>query len=299
MNHSAAGSNRPPRAEPASAPIVVRRPKLDLANRRVPGAPPIDRYWWGGDPFRTHFMNALSSTFPFGEAFFVRSVRHYADRVEDPALTARIRDFAAQEGQHSHLHDDHVTLLTRQGYGVLERRNRILDRVVRWHNRRTPRFSLAMTAAIEHLTALLARQVLREDADWLDDMEPRMRALWRWHALEEAEHKSVAFDVARAAELPHALMVFTMVIATLDLANEVCQRIAYCLWKDGRLFEGRTWSRGLRFLFGRGGFLRGLGAQYRAWFRRDFHPDEIDDSDRIARSSARIELELGRLAIGR
>lgn len=261
----------------ASPPLVVRRPRITLDVAPTAGADPIPRHWWGADPFRTHFLNALSSTFPFGEAFFVRSVNYYADRVEDPALRERIRAFAGQEGQHSRLHDEHVTILDRQGYAALERRNRFFDRIVRWHNRRTPRFALAMTAAIEHLTAILARQLLGRRAALADDMDPRMRALWRWHALEEAEHKSVAFDVMDAVEVPRWLRVSAMAIATFDLANEVTTRVAYMLWKDGRLFEGRTWRGGLRFLFGSGGFLRGAGADYAAWYRAGFHPDDVDD----------------------
>ena len=83
-----------PVADAASArPIPVRRPKIDLLD---PLAGPIPRHWWGGDPFKSHFLNALSSTFPFGEAFFVRSVRYYADRIDDPALVADIRAFAGR-----------------------------------------------------------------------------------------------------------------------------------------------------------------------------------------------------------
>ena len=277
-------------------PIVVRHPRLELGNRSTSERPPIDRYWWGGDPFQTHFLNALSSTFPFGEAFFVRSVRHYTDRLDDPDLAKEIRAFAAQEGQHSRLHDDHVELLLAQGYTALETRNRLFDRIVRWHNRRTPAFALAVTASLEHLTALLARQVLDEEVDWTRTMDPRMRSLWRWHALEESEHKAVAFDTYRAMDLPYGLLVFAMVLSTFDLAIETFQRMLYMFWKDGRLFDGAAWRRGWRFLFGRGGFLRGLGADYRAWFRRDFHPDQIDDRATIERLGPIVDAEIAEWA---
>ncbi|MCR9094582.1 MAG: metal-dependent hydrolase [bacterium] len=285
-----------PRASTIRPPIVVRQPRLELGNRSTSERPPIDRYWWGGDPFQTHFLNALSSTFPFGEAFFVRSVRHYADRLDDPDLAKEIRAFAAQEGQHSRLHDDHVELLLAQGYTALETRNRFFDRIVRWHNRRTPAFALAVTASLEHLTALLARQVLDEEADWTRTMDPRMRSLWRWHALEESEHKAVAFDTYRAMDLPYGLLVFAMVLSTFDLAIETFQRMLYMFWKDGRLFDGAAWRRGGRFLFGRGGFLRGLGADYRAWFRRDFHPDQIDDRATIERLGPIVDAEIAEWA---
>lgn len=273
-------------------PIVIRRPRLDLGNRATSEAPPIERYWWDGEPFQTHFLNALSSTFPFGEAFFVRSVRHYADLLDDPRLAKEVRDFAAQEGQHSRIHDDHVALLLAQGYAALETRNRFFDRIVRWHNRRTPAFSLAVTASLEHLTALLARRVLDEEADGTATMEPRMQVLWRWHALEESEHKAVAFDTYRAVELSYGLRVAAMVFSTFDLAIETFQRMLYLLWKDGRLFDAGVWSRGARFLFARGGFLRGLGADYRAWFRRDFQPDQIDDRATIERLAPIVDGEI-------
>ena len=277
-------------------PIVVRNPRLDLGKDAPSDSDAIPRYWWGGEIFQTHFLNALSSTFPFGEAFFVRAVRHYANQLDDPVLAREVRDFAAQEGQHSRLHDDHVALLLDQGYTALETRNRVFDRIVRWHNRRTPAFALAVTASLEHLTALLARQVLDDEVDRIGSMDPRMKTLWRWHALEESEHKAVAFDTYRAMNLPYWLLVVSMLFSTFDLALETFQRMTYMFWKDGRLFDANAWMRGWRFLFGRGGFLRGLGSDYRAWFRRDFHPDQLDDRPTIARVAPIVEAELAELA---
>ena len=48
------------------------------------------RYWFANDPFRTQFFNALFTTFPPGENFFVRSVVHYRDRIRDPLLLKQI-----------------------------------------------------------------------------------------------------------------------------------------------------------------------------------------------------------------
>jgi predicted metal-dependent hydrolase len=273
--------------------IVVRRPAIDLDAPSPDDGHEIPRDWWGGDPFRTHFLNALSSTFPFGEAFFVRSVRRYADRVGDPALRRAIRDFAAQEGQHSRLHDDHLALLVRQGHRGLLTRNRIVDRLLRWHNRRTPRLSLAATAAFEHLTAILARQLLVDASGWAADMDPVMATLWRWHALEEAEHKAVAFDVMEAVQVPRWMRIVVMALSTPIFAVEVLDRMIYMLWRDGRLFDAGLWARGFRFLLGKGGFLRGSGPAYRAWYRADFHPDHFDDRALIARMADDLAPQLG------
>jgi len=265
--------------------IQVRRPTGTLS-RDMP------RHWNGGNAFATHFLNALSSTFPFGEAFFVRSVLHYRDRIEDPVLRERIRDFAGQEGQHSRVHADHVEMLTEQGYPGLEMRNRFADRITRWHNRRLPVISLAMTAALEHMTALLARQILNDPERRTGKMHPEMSRLWRWHALEEAEHKSVAYDVLMEVSSSYWLRVFVMISNTIGLSIEILDRMIYMLWKDGLLFRARTWSGGWRFLFGEAGFLRGMGPDYRSWFRPTFHPNEIDDRALIERHAPRIDSEI-------
>lgn len=273
--------------------IPVRRPALALfASSGLPADGGLPRHWHGGDPFATHFFDALSSTFPFGEAFFVRSVLYYRDRIEDPELLAQIREFAGQEGQHSRLHDGHLELLLAEGYRMLAFRNRFLDRMLRFHNRHTPKLSLALTAALEHLTAILARQVLLDSARRTAAMDPAIAPLWRWHALEESEHKAVAYDVLAKVAPSHALRVVAMVINTFFLSFETLLRTSYMLWKDGLLLDGRTWSQGGRFLFGERGLLRGTGAAYRAWYRSDFHPDEVDDSELIAHHAPLVAREI-------
>ena len=264
-----------------TAAIEVRRPALDIS-------PDVPRHWYGGDPFATHYLDALSSVFPDGEAFFVRSVQRYRDRIDDPGLKKAIQGFAGQEGQHSHQHDRHLDLLAGHGYAALERMNRAGDTIMRIINRRLPRFALASTAALEHLTALLARRILENGSQFTAAMDPRMGALWRWHALEEAEHKTVAFDVLQRVAPSYPLRAFALVVNTLGLFAEMLVRTSYMLWKDGELARGANWRGGVRFLFGREGLLRGLGRDYRAWFRRDFHPSQIDDTALIEAGRARL-----------
>ena len=265
--------------------IPIRRPTGSLS-REMP------RHWNGDNAFATHFLNALSSTFPFGEAFFVRSVLHYREQIEEPELQERIRGFAGQEGQHSRVHADHVDMLIGQGYSGIEMRNRFAERIVRWQNRRLPIHSLAMTAALEHMTALLARQILRDPELRTGDMHPEMARLWRWHALEEAEHKSVAFDVLMEVSPSYWLRVFVMITSTIGLSIETFDRIVYMLWKDGLLFRASIWSSGWRYLFGEAGFLRGMGADYRAWFRSSFHPDDIDDRRLIEKHAPQVDADI-------
>jgi len=256
---------------PTSNALQVRRPTFSLA-------PDLPLYWNGGDPFATHFLNSLSSVFPDGEAFFVRSVQHFRDRVDEPNLLRAIQGFAGQEAQHSQQHCRHVELLVAQGYTALVRLNRMADKGMRFGNRHWPKLSLASTAATEHLTALLARRILSRGSEFTAAMDPRMAALWRWHSVEEAEHKAVAYDVLLKVAPSRALRSFALLLNTVGLFVEMLARTFYMLAKDGVLLRRATLSSGWRFLLGRSGLLRGHGRDYIAWFRRGFHPNQIDDT---------------------
>ena len=245
-------------AAPAETTLQVRRPSLDLSED-------LPKYWFRGEPFATHVFNALSSVFPEGEAYFVRSVQRYQSEIEEPALRKAIRAFAGQEGQHSHQHDRHVQLLLAQGYSSLAWRNELMRRVTNWSIRHVPKPALAGTAALEHLTALLARQLLSRPERFAEGMDPRMAPLWQWHALEEAEHKAVAYDVLQKVAPGYGLRAFSLAMNTVGLFVEVMDRVVYMLWKDGLLFRRQVWADGLRFLFGSEGMMRGLGRDY--WLR--------------------------------
>ena len=41
------------------------------------------RWWLNGTPYETALFNALSATFPKGEAYFVESIRAFRDAADD------------------------------------------------------------------------------------------------------------------------------------------------------------------------------------------------------------------------
>ncbi len=236
------------------------------------------QHWFAGCAFETHFFNALSSTFPEGERFFIQSVRRYTGAVTDPALAAQVASFSAQEGQHSREHDHHMTLLTAQGYTWLNNLNNLARNVLRWFVRHLPRFSLALTTAIEHVTAIVAHQLLSRPELWLDRMSPDMRLLWHWHAVEEAEHKSVAFDVYQASGGGYTLRLMAMGQVMFGFMLEIFVRHTYMLAKDGALFDLNGWRRGITFLWGKNGFIRRVARHFWAFGKADFHPWQHDNS---------------------
>lgn len=241
------------------------------------------RYWFDNHPFITFFFNSLITTFPAGENFFVRSVAHYRDHITDPRLQAQINGFIAQEGNHAQAHDDHVDLLDRQGFKSIKFENRLIDATLRWMNKRMPKFALATTVALEHFTAMLAHLGFERADLMTDKMDPEFAQLLRWHAAEEIEHKGVAFDVYQDVDGSYARRVAAMIVATVSLVFLVPLRVIPQLWKDGYLFSARQWREGLSFLYGREGLFVLPLRHYLQFYRRDFHPWDIQDYEMVER----------------
>ena len=145
----------------------------------------------GGDPTATAFYNALSATFPKGEAFFVEAVRAFRDGTP-PKLAQEIRAFTTQEVMHSREHVAFNKRALEAGYDLSG-----LEARVEWRlsitRDRPPIVNLAATMCLEHFTAILAHQLLKNPKH-LDKADAESAALWRWHAIEEIEHKGVAYD---------------------------------------------------------------------------------------------------------
>ena len=160
-------------------------------DRRFGRGSKTDRWWNGGDPVATALYNALSATFPKGEAFFVESVRKFRDDAP-PKLAAEIKAFTTQEVMHSREHVAFNKRAHEAGYDLTPLENRV-DWRLNMVRERPPIASLAATMALEHFTAILAHELLR-DPRHLGSCDPESAAMWRWHAIEEIEHKGVAYD---------------------------------------------------------------------------------------------------------
>jgi hypothetical protein len=246
-------------------PIVPRR--VDLG---FPAAVPRH---WAGDPVFTRISDALSLLFPAGEQFFIRSVNLYKDQIVDEELRAQVRGFSYQEAQHSTAHAAYNRMLEDQGLGIgwversLERRLAIAKRFF------PEVFQLAFTATAEHLTATMAEGLLASMKDRFADADPRMRALYYWHAVEEVEHKAVAWDVyERVAHGSYGRRMVAQIWVTLMVVINVSLAAGYMLYRDGLLFDWRTWRKSLPLLWGRHGFFTRMVRPYLRGFRPDFHP---------------------------
>lgn len=237
----------------------------------------LGRDWFDNHPFKTAWFNAMSITFPLGEKFFIDSVRHYAGRIEDPKLQAEIRGFCGQEGFHRREHDRYNQTLCRlRGYDLAYLEGRLENNIARARKFLSPLEQLAVTAALEHITAIMAEQALSPDAPMVEAVDPAMQALWDWHAAEEMEHKSVAFDVYRAVGGTEKLRRRALRRATFFLFVDVLGGVVHMLRRDRKLWRPGLWIDGWKFLFGQAGILRQVWPAYKEYFREGFHPWQRD-----------------------
>lgn len=255
-------------------------PRRDVDFALEPSA--IRRDWCHGDPFMTTFLNALSLLFPEGERFFVESVKQHKDHVTTPELAAAVKGFIGQEAMHGKEHRAFNELLVAHGFAEaprVEQRLRGFLKLVR--KVLSPKSQLAVTCALEHFTAMLAEQLLTTPR-MREELDPEVRGLWLWHALEESEHKAVAFDVYRAAGGGYVRRVAIMLLTTAVFFAAQTLVHARLMATRGILFRPWTWLRGLGHMFVSPGHFTRLVPAYLSYFRPRFHPDDRDTRQLLA-----------------
>ena len=259
----------------------------------------VPKRWFGESIAATQVANGVNLLFPAGERFFVRAVRHYLPQIEDAELAARVRGFFGQEGRHAQAHEKFFETLKDQGYDI--------DAILvpyealaygKIEKATSPALRLAVTVALEHFTAILAEDAL--SSGMLAHAHPALRQLLEWHAVEELEHKSVAFDVLAAVHPSYTLRVTGLAVATLVLGGFWLQATRALLAQDGmtlrdcardmkalrKAAENDGDSRVLRPIFSRV-FLRGITE----YLRPGFHPDDRDHSRYVSETLARLTAE--------
>jgi predicted metal-dependent hydrolase len=233
--------------------------------------------WFDDHPFKTAWFNAMSITFPLGEKFFIDSVRYYADEIYDPKLQEEISGFCGQEGFHRREHERYNNALCQaRGYDLDYLEGRIEKNIKLTYKWMNPLQRLASTAALEHLTAIMAESALSPGAPMIEGADPLMRKLWDWHAAEEMEHKAVAFDVYRAVGGSERMRKQALREATVFLIWDVILGVIHMLRHDRKMWSWKLWSEGWKFLFFKGGILRRIWPAYRDYYRQGFHPWQRD-----------------------
>ena len=246
------------------------------------------RLWHGGRVEATAIYNALSSTFPKGEAYFVESVRRFREGTP-PRLAEEIKAFTTQEAIHSREHDAFNRRASEAGYDLTKLEERVEYRLS-FSRQRPPIVALCATMALEHFTAILAHQLLKNPSH-LDGADAEAADLWRWHACEEIEHKGVAYDTWLHATRDWPRFKRWQVKAKVMLfvtRNFLVDRTAGSLelMRQDGVTGLRAWSKLLWYLWVYPGMFRKIAGAWGKFFLPGFHPWNEDDRDLLRRYEA-------------
>ena len=251
---------------------------------------PHPRWWMGNDPIATAFYNGLSALFPLGERFFMDSVKSFR-HATDGKLKDQVADFLFQEAMHTREHVVFNKMATDAGYDIKKLENRA-GAILGYARKKRAIYQLAATAALEHFTAMLAHAVLADPRHFAGAPE-EARQMWEWHAMEEIEHKAVAFDTYMAALkkwpgfVRWALRSIVMFVATILFIYAVIANTRDLFKEDG-INTGKSWRRLFGFLFFEPGLLRKVMKSYFSYYRPGFHPWEEDDRALLAKAEATL-----------
>jgi predicted metal-dependent hydrolase len=261
--------------------VPTRRLSFEQSLQEVPKHFAAD-----GDLITSHIAASLSAVFPDGEDFFVRTVRNVRDQIVDPALKRQVAGFIGQEAVHGREHRGLNNRLAELGYPT-KRVERITRIGLRTRERLLPdKANLAATAALEHFTATLAELILSNE---------EVQAMFLWHALEESEHKAVAFDVYKAVGGTERTRVFTMNLITFGFLAGMTVQVVVSLAFDPATYRGRNLWRSLKRLRRSPILDRALWRQLRAYNEPTFHPDDRDTTEIMERWRDELFGEHGRL----
>ncbi|MGM1004897.1 metal-dependent hydrolase [Acinetobacter haemolyticus] len=265
---------------PASFP--VRR--MDYEFQDMP------KYWCNNEPTFTHYFTGLSTLFPEGESYFVRSVRALRAEVKNnEQLDRDIGAFIGQEAMHSKEH--HAFHQSAQQYGLdpesLEKMTGIVLKAI---ERTFPKkWNLLVTVGLEHYTAVLVVEMMKDVNELMTD--ETIRNLWLWHSVEETEHKAVAYDMYEYlygkgldAYIPR-IATFTFSLAMITVMSTLYQVVL--LKRDRQLFNLNSWRKFMHH--GREKY-KVFIPKFLDYYRFDFHPNDTDESEIVAQTKIKIGL---------
>ena len=231
------------------------------------------KLWFSHSPFAVYFFNSFSLIIPKGEAFFMRSVTLFSRQMADPAMKIDASIFVAQEANHTQAHDN-LNRWIESSYHISDRFHQIYDKLLHFYIFRSPRHQLVCTMCLEYLTYIFSRIVLKKDL--MQTADPELRNFWYWHALEEIDHKSVAFVLCDRLEVSYLRRCATLLLVLQPLFIMLFYGIYIQARQDRRLNVKGIFDA-LRFFAVKEKFLLHFGFLMLPFFWPWHRPEAVDD----------------------
>jgi len=282
----ASGNPEAIRAVPTPHDLTITVRDARFGRETKPG-----RWWLNRDPVATAWHNALSATFPRGEAFFIEAVKAHRDGAP-PKLEAEIRAFVKQEINHTREHIVFNKAAIEAGYDLTSIDQRLAENLELTKGRPVI-LNLAVTMALEHYTAMMAAEFLSNPKHFAG-AEPETAAMWKWHSMEEIEHKGVAYDTWLHATRDWTrwkrwkLKSIMMLLVTGRFVKNRWQDTVELLRQDG-ITGPMVHARIAWYLFGTPGVMRRVFPAWVSYFLPGFHPWNHDDRALIGKAESEFK----------
>ena len=233
----------------------------------------------------SHFLTALSMSFPQGERFFVETVRNVRDQIHDEQLQKDISGFIGQEAHHARAHEQFNQLVQSSEYHLKKFEKAYEQEMIRLRTL-SQRRQLAATVALEHFTAMMAGYMLQYPNVMFKGLSENMKNLWLWHAVEEIEHKHVAFDVYQQVFANLAQRRRSMRTITVGFITSTIVMTSHLAWQDRKntLYSPAQLLKNAQTLLGLTQMTWRLLPDYLAFYKANFHPSEIDQQDLLTKA---------------
>ena len=266
-----------------SSKVIPRRMNFQFAAD-------IPRYWFADDQFKSILMTAFSATLPEGERFFIRSLRYFQPMIKNAELQADVRGFIGQEAHHGYEHDALNTLMTHAGMPT-QSIEVLVKNFLDWYARHiSPERQLAKTVALEHFTAMFGEMILLHP-EILEGAHPQVKQLWLWHALEEVEHKSVAFDVYKEQVDNEWIRLSEMIVNTFTFLGFYSIHYFQLSHQINDKTDWHSIYHGWQWLLGKkNGILTKIGKHYLEFYNKDFHPDQRNTENLVEHWRQKLSL---------
>ncbi|WP_108787931.1 metal-dependent hydrolase [Erythrobacter sp. Alg231-14] len=158
-------------------------------------AEPETAVWSQSSELFSLFANAFTLHVPYFEKYLVRSMIAARGKITDEKLKRDVDAIIGQEAHHADAFIKFNDLLKRRypkaqameehaKYGFKDRLKKDDFKTL-----------VGFTAGYETFTFLAGMLFLDNYDEWMADSDPKVKALWVWHQVEEVEHAAVAFDV--------------------------------------------------------------------------------------------------------
>lgn len=250
---------------------VESRPQIHKRQVKVDFTEGVPKYWHSNDAIKTRILDSFSIQFPTIERWHISNVRASLKFIDDESVKSEAKGFIFQEGQHAALHDDYNNFIASQGIEIAEHLS-INQASVDWLDKNfSLKMRVALSAGIEHFTALIAENLFEKEI--LNGANEKMRAAWEWHAYEEIEHRTVLFDVYKhGMKGSYLRRIFIYLFSLIFIAKNANTHLYMLLKRDGYPVNYKTKLQILKILFQKNGFMRVSFKNFLAYLKPGFNP---------------------------